>query len=496
MPYKRSADTWPVLVAAIVLTASAYFVSTGFGTFWPAAWFAPLPILLLATRRSVRTTALAAGAAYFLGSLSVINYLASLMPVPAAVITLLVPAAVFALAVLAFRAAARRLPAWLAVFAFPAAWTTFEFLLSLASPHGTALSHAYSQTDFLPLLQLASVTGIWGITFFLTMVPAAVALAYSRRGPAPLLPAAAIAMAVLGYGAYRLLQPQQDDAIRVGLAATDQGIEAAFETENTTQAMATANAYAGRIARLGARGVQVVVLPEKLVGVTRANTEAVSNVFASAARAAGVTVIAGFNHVISEPRRNLATVFAPDGETRVHYEKHHLLPGLETGYGAGSEIGIFSAAGSRWGVAICKDMDFPAWSRRYGRQHVRILAVPSWDFVRDGRLHARMAVVRGVENGFALARVAQQGLLTLSDAYGRIVAETPSSASPDAMLVAELSPGPGRTLYTRTGDWLGWISVALLPVLLGMCATNRSKRAASRRAVGTAPAVPPDTVAP
>ena len=78
---------------------------------------------------------------------------------------------------------------------------------------------------------------------------------------------------------------------------------------------------------------------------------------------------------------------------------------------------MFAGPAAEWGVEICKDMDFPAWSRKYGALGVRLLAVPSLDFGRDGRLHSRMAVTRGVENGYAVVRAAGQGL-TISDAYG------------------------------------------------------------------------------
>ena len=135
-----------------------------------------------------------------------------------------------------------------------------------------------------------------------------------------------------------------------------------------------------------------------------------------------------------EPPRNLALVFAPEGGLEVEYDKRHMLPGPESGYVVGERPGLFAAAGAPWGVEICKDMDFPRWARAYGQGGVRVLAVPAWDFVTDGRLHSRMAVVRGVENGFAIARAARNGLLTFSDAYGRILAELPSNTQPEATL--------------------------------------------------------------
>ena len=66
------------------------------------------------------------------------------------------------------------------------------------------------------------------------------------------------------------------------------------------------------------------------------------------------------------------------------------------------------------GVAICKDLDFPPLGREYGNRGVGLLFVPAWDFNVDGWYHSRMAIMRGVESGFSIARVAKQGLHTVS----------------------------------------------------------------------------------
>lgn len=62
------------------------------------------------------------------------------------------------------------------------------------------------------------------------------------------------------------------------------------------------------------------------------------------------------------------------------------------------------------------------------------------------------------------------GVLTFSDPYGRILAEQPSAAKPDARIVHDIPAGPGATFYCRYGDWFGWLSVALL------CGSVRAKR--------------------
>jgi apolipoprotein N-acyltransferase len=81
-------------------------------------------------------------------------------------------------------------------------------------------------------------------------------------------------------------------------------------------------------------------------------------------------------------------------------------------------------------------------------------------------LHARMAHVRGVESGFAVVRSAQEGLLTVSDHHGRAVAVEASWGAPEVLLVSEVTPGPGHTLYSAVGNWFGWTSLLVLALIL------------------------------
>jgi hypothetical protein len=69
---------WTLL--AIAISAGAYYISTGLGEFWPAAWVAPIPVLALAFRSSWRMAAAAAFSAYLLGSLNLVRFLARVMP--------------------------------------------------------------------------------------------------------------------------------------------------------------------------------------------------------------------------------------------------------------------------------------------------------------------------------------------------------------------------------------------------------------------------------
>lgn len=75
--------------------------------------------------------------------------------------------------------------------------------------------------------------------------------------------------------------------------------------------------------------------------------------------------------------------------------------------------------------------------------------------------------MRGIEENYAVARAAQWGLLSLSDSRGNII-QVASSATEreDALLIGEIQLGQGRSLYSRFGDWFGYLSQGFFIVLI------------------------------
>jgi apolipoprotein N-acyltransferase len=111
---------------------------------------------------------------------------------------------------------------------------------------------------------------------------------------------------------------------------------------------------------------------------------------------------------------------------------------------------------------------FRALSREYSAGGANLMLVPAWDFNVDGWLHSRMAILRGLENGFALARAARNGLLTLSDNRSRILAETATAPGRFVSVTAKVNVPRAETFYARVGDWFARLCVAGFVVLLGV----------------------------
>lgn len=458
-------------LAAVALSALGWWFGSGLAPQWWLTWLAPLPVLLLAPRVRRRWAALAAFAAYGLGGLNQWSYLHGYIGLPMSTIVPSVtgPGVMLALCALLFRRLLRRDRSLAAALAVPALWVTIEYINTQLSPHGTFGSIAYTQMDALAILQLAALTGLWGISFALLLVPAVLAVLaapqVSARGRRAVAAVGVVLLgSALGFGVWRLQAPAAS-TVRVGLVSLEKPIRPALR-DAAGQALQAR--YVAAIDRLAAAGAQIVVLPETVLATGDATLPA----FADAAQRHGVIVDAGIDFT-GDPRaeRNMAMAFVPGAAMPATYAKHHLIPGFEKQYTPGDDYRLLPGT-PRIGLAICKDMDFHDIGRAYAARNAQLLLVPAWDFRIDGWLHGRMAIMRGVESGFAIARAARSGRLTLSDDRGRVVAEA-SSEQHDASLVGNLPLHTTHTLYARWGDWFVWLGMAALAAALVLAVNPR-----------------------
>jgi apolipoprotein N-acyltransferase len=222
---------------------------------------------------------------------------------------------------------------------------------------------------------------------------------------------------------------------------------------------------ADEVRRATPAGTQAVVLPEKIGRVGESALAEVDALFSSTATATHAAIVLGLVRRTPSAAFNSSRFYSPDGTLGANYDKHHLLPGIEPEKPGDKRVLVNQPSGY-WGLQICKDMDFPKLSREYAAEGANLLLVPAWDFNLDRWLHARMAVLRAVENGFALARSARNGLLTLSDNRGRILAEAATMPGRFQSITGKVNVLRGVTFYTRTGDWFAWLCIAMFIVLL------------------------------
>jgi apolipoprotein N-acyltransferase len=476
-------DTVLVAIICSASTGALLAASRDIAPFGPLIFVAPIAILLYAfsSDRPWRVFA-ASFVARAIGTAALVYTYAGALP-PVILALVIVAASIeFAAVIVLTRLATLRLPVWAATLSFPVFATAAEFLAQVPSPNGTFGALGYALSDVRALLQVASVGGVAAVSFIAALVPMTIALLI--RTPAQwrsITVTGALPVVVsLIFGAWRLSLPYEART-RVALVSID---SLTFRSvREPAQASRVADAYARALASLEGQQLEAVILPERVfVDATGTSVDASARL-QDAANRTGARIVAGFDEALEEGRHaNTARVFSPQ-TPRLTYVKRKLIPKLESALVPGNGPLLIDDRA----VAICKDLDFAPMIREYGRRGTSLMFVPAWDFELDGRLHARMAVMRGVENGFAIARAAATGRLTVSDAFGRIVAEANTSHQEPVILLAEVGLTSKRTIYSRIGDVFAWTIVVAAAGLLIWMATSaraRSPRAhesASRR---------------
>jgi apolipoprotein N-acyltransferase len=468
-------------MAVLVIASAAVLVwfGNGLNPWWPLLWFAPLPVLLFALHSGWRSAAVVAFLAWLIGSLNLWHYLRLVGVPPVTWFSIFgAVALIFAAVVLAFRALVHRGASWSALLVLPATWVSFEYIRNLTTPHGTAGSLAYSQLHVLAFLQLASITGPWGLSFLLLLFPAALAIGLYLRRSQPkqalsiVVASLSVIVLVLVFGIVRLAIPQSQK-VRVGLIASD-------TSGNVVTAAPGAKSdrlfvdYAHQAEGLAARGAQFIIMPEKLGTITDTNARDADAIFQPLADKSGATIVVGLVHKSQSREYNQARIYVPQAPV-ASYDKHHMLPPFESNLTPGTTLTLLPQPQETRGVAICKDMDFTPLSRRYGNAGAGLMLVPGWDFNIDRAWHGHIAVMRGVEDGFSIARAAKDGYLTVSDDRGRIVAETRSDSAPFATLLADVPTAHDRTLYLLLGSWFAWLSLAICAGTLLRLASLRGR---------------------
>ena len=213
----------------------------------------------------------------------------------------------------------------------PSAWVALEFLRShLFSGLGWNLL-AYSQTGWLPLIQIADLTGVWGVSFLIVMGNVALAELFTRGiPPAARWKSAAVAavgvLLALGYGAWRISRLAGSGMLRVAVL---QGNIPHDQTWDEAYRDSTLQRYQALTERAAATRPDVIVWPETTVpGYLGVDEEITQRVTALARQVRCPLLVGAPAPTIHDERitlMNSATLIDALGNLVARYDKMHLV---------------------------------------------------------------------------------------------------------------------------------------------------------------------------
>jgi apolipoprotein N-acyltransferase len=463
------------------------------------AWFALIPLILAV--RSVRRASHAflcgwlCGIVFFLGLL---YWVKTFGHAPWILLAVFQGFFVGIFGILAYLVA-RRAGAFSAV-AIASAWTLIEGFRFLGMLGFTWGDLGYTQAGFLPVAQLASLAGAWGVGFVVALVNALLAeslVSWTKGKPEwkwQFVSAALVVGASFGWGFWRLSIPfPEGKPLTVGICQG--GISSSYTEvpEYNRQAYKT---YDAMTRRAWAKGAKLVIWPETSLPGEYADDPRLRGWLGQLARESGVRIWAGgFDSEDGVIWYNAAFLIGPDGRLADKYRKVRTVPFGESLPAAfldpivqhwrvrafyitpGRQHRTLSVGGARAGPLICFESAFGYISRRLRQQGAQFLVVitnDAWyDWTAEPAQHEQFSVFRAIESGAWLARCATTGISCLIDPYGRTHGEIGTKQS--GIIVGRISTVPIDTVYVRAGGWLFYLVGAF--VVVGIARSSRSREA-------------------
>lgn len=464
---------------------------------WLAAWVGLVPLLLslrhIGPKQAV-VSGLLAGTVYY----GIILYWITLFGYLPWVLLVVYEALYFAVfAVLYVRTGPERI-GWLGYIAAPAGWVALQFFRTL-SPYAFIWgSFAHTQTENLPVVQLASITGPWGIDFIVCLVNVALAaLLDSRpRKIAPTAVACGVTLAVCVFGLTSLSAEQQrGKTTRVAIlqGALSKGTET--KSYYMQQAMSTYTTLALQAAH---NRPAAILFPETVFPINLSTPFWDDFLGLLSSKTGAELLVGGYCEDPATGRLSNSLFRYCDGVQRGIYKKVRLVPFGEfvplrrwlpflQNYPvrpddvlpAKKHVLLNSRLG-KLGVSICFESIFPQIARTEtlgGAQILCVVTNDSW-FKRTQacRQHLMMAQLRAIENRRFLIRAAETGISAVIDPYGRIRHRIDLFRRD--ILWGEVQPRSELTIYTRWGDWFAYASIAVM--MLAAALSTRSLLACRR----------------
>ncbi|MGQ9647808.1 MAG: apolipoprotein N-acyltransferase [Thermodesulfobacteriota bacterium] len=392
------------------------------------------------------------------------------------------------------------------ILSLPILWTALEYLRSFFLTGFPWANLGYSQYLNLPFIQMAEVTGPYGLSFVILLVNSTFFWILhqwiNRTFPVrEVVVTLLVLLSSMIYGYVRIEMIGQEmprlPSLKVGLAQgnIDQSIkwDESFQKE-------TLKIYERLSLKVAEQQPDLIIWPETATPFFFQQAKEFQPMVLDIPRRTNAYLLFGSPSYKVERGKvnhyNSAYLASPSKEIVGRYDKIHLVPygeyvpfeeilplgTLGEGIGnfkSGKEIYNFSIPQGKFGVLICFEIIFPDLCRRFVKQGADFLVTITNDawFGRTSAPHQHftIAVFRAVENRVFIARAANTGITGFIDPRGKVIKK--GEIFTEEAMIETIRLSKKKTFYTLYGDVFAWICSALSLLLLGYSVSQkRSKR--------------------
>ncbi len=382
------------------------------------------------------------------------------------------------------------------IVVFPVLWTSVEWLVGHQGDiHFPWLGLGTSLTGFPTVIQVADVVGARGVTFLLAVANTALALAWlerrhARRATVLLGAVAAGLLAAVSYGLVR----EATVAMRPlgNVTVLQPNVPFRKKHDRTLHDSIVRSTVEFSAVAAERTDPQLVVWPESALPDYLFRHEEWEQLVADQVVQTGIPLVTGGLHVVWGEEEdeydyyNSAFLFAANGDRGPHpvYHKRYLVPLVERvpfvnprwfdwrwlgGFSRGEVGDLYEVEMGQFGIMICYESAFENVSRNYRRRGADFLVnVTNDDWFGTTTApfqHTAHLVLRAIENRISIVRAANSGISEFVDPLGRASQRT--RLGEKTFVAGTVLTSDVLTIYTRFGDWVGFLSLCLAATLIG-----------------------------
>ncbi len=387
------------------------------------------------------------------------------------------------------------------LFFLPFLWVAMEYVRSLTEISFPWLNLAYTQTYYLKLIQYASFTGNYAVSFWIVCLNLTIYLIIKYKRKIVLAVTIFAALIILpyihGWHEFRVLgsamsEKTEQGCVRIALLQGSIEPKVKWDQRFLDYNIRTFIDMSKEAAK---EDLDLILWPETAAPCYLASESFYMDEVQATSDLLNTPLLVGTNdYEFNEEGRilyyNSAFLFKPKGGYPQIYNKIHLVPFSEkipydeklrisdkvqlgqSDFSSGRDLTIFQIPKGRFATLICFESVYPDLVRDFVREGTVFLV----NITNDGWFgkthgpfqHAQIAVFRAIENRISIARCANTGVSMFIDPLGRVKKATKIYIRTTA--IDQIPSKLKDTFYTRHGDWFaqGCFLVGLFAILASL----------------------------
>ncbi len=355
---------------------------------------------------------------------------------------------------------------------FPSAYVLMEFIVVSTNPSGSYGTLAHTQTS-LPLLQIFSVTGIWGLVFIITWTSSIINWLWDYSFERSKINLAFLIfgvpfLAVILFGQSRLFINDKNETVRIASINISKAALKNRHNANVDSIAEKANDdFLTNCEIASSSGAKVVFGIETVISINKDLEDEFIKKAKVIAKKESIYLglpmeVIPKDYPEVRPENKIIWI-SPEGQVLFTYHKAKPTPG-EGNYGDGI-IKYFDSPYGRISSTICFDMDFPSLISQVNKMNIDIMLVPGNDWQEITPYHTYVASARAIEQGFNMVRAASRGLSASFDYKGQILSSMDYFNTDDLILYSDIPTRGQTTIYSILGNYFAYLCIVFLLII-------------------------------